>query len=513
MIRMKIPRYLFDQVQSFHREGTRERLSFLFGRRVDSDSDTVILVPEQRPWLLDDDCFKVQGTARVKLDAELHLRLLADFAATDFDVLVDIHNHPFSERGTGFSGVDDADNLAQARYLESTLADHIAEHHPDRMRPLYSASLVFDRTSLAARMTSTYDKRPFEAIESILVLGEHLERIIPNNAKRSCAPAEEAFSRQRDFISDRYQSTMRELRIGLVGCGGLGAILAEQLRRLGFSRLTLVDDDSLEESNLNRWQTGCLADVGGCKPSILAGKLHEMLPGPVSISVVEHSVFTAEAIDALKTCDVILGAVDNHAARYTLNRLCTQYLIPYLDTGVVIYAKPEVDFQHRLFTMVPGETSCMECTRFALMDFDSIDQAFADPMSYRLMRAHGYIKNDSDASAPSVYPLNTLAAGTLMTELLNLVCGFRPLARLVYGDFREGTSHQCQGPSFVEPSAESCPNCSFYNGRGDSEAIPVPTAYQDSRALTEAVLADLAHSGKGGATTQRTERDAPVVAD
>jgi molybdopterin/thiamine biosynthesis adenylyltransferase len=423
------------------------------------------------------------------LEPDVHLGLLGDFAATDYDVLIDVHNHPFSVGGTVFSSIDDRDNLAQARYLISTLASYIERNHPQRRRSLHSVSLVLDQTSLSARVTDSSAQPPFTPIDQLIVLGEQLEIQRPNNAPEQMGHDKQSvFDRQRDFISEDRQRDLHRLHVGLVGCGGLGAIVAEQLRRLGFSRLTLVDDDLLEESNLNRWQTGTMADVGQPKTSVLAARLQAMLPGDTDISKVQKAVFDNEALRGLKTCDVILGAVDNHAARYTLNRFCTQYLIPYLDAGVVVRTEPEVDFQHRLFTVIPGETSCMECSRFELLDRENIAQCFADPMHYRLMRRQGYVKEAPDVSAPSVYPLNMQAASVMVSELLNLVCGYRPLARLVYGEFREGAQQTSRAPAFVEPPDECCPNCSFYLGRGDTEPVIVPTDYQAGRVPAESKL-------------------------
>src|SRR5439155_22301742 len=68
----------------------------------------------------------------------------------------------------------------------------------------------------------------------------------------------ERFDRQRVFGTGA-QEALGRLKVGLVGCGGLGAVFAEQLARLGVRRWLLIDPDCVEVTNLNRLPCATLA--------------------------------------------------------------------------------------------------------------------------------------------------------------------------------------------------------------------------------------------------------------
>lgn len=64
-------------------------------------------------------------------------------------------------------------------------------------------------------------------------------------------PVLPALSRQNTFGSD-LRNAARHLKIGIVGLGGIGMLVAEQLARAGFCRFVLIDHDRIEQTNLNR---------------------------------------------------------------------------------------------------------------------------------------------------------------------------------------------------------------------------------------------------------------------
>jgi molybdopterin/thiamine biosynthesis adenylyltransferase len=88
-----------------------------------------------------------------------------------------------------------------------------------------------------------------------------------------------------------------------------------------------------------------------------------MMKGIKVTPIAEH-LGAPKALAALKGCDILIGAVDNHLARFRLNRLGAQYLIPYLDAATII-TKSEGDNANRmqllsrLGVVVPGTTACL----------------------------------------------------------------------------------------------------------------------------------------------------------
>ena len=81
------------------------------------------------------------------------------------------------------------------------------------------------------------------------------------------------FDRSVRAFGGAVQQALGELRVGIVGCGGTGSVVAEQLVRLGVRWFTLFDPDHLSRSNVTRVYGSTPADVGKLKVDILAAHL------------------------------------------------------------------------------------------------------------------------------------------------------------------------------------------------------------------------------------------------
>lgn len=79
--------------------------------------------------------------------------------------------------------------------------------------------------------------------------------------------------RQRDFIPLSVQEELANFRVGVLGIGGVGRVIAEGLARMGAGEIVAVDHDRLEESNLNRWIGGARRDIGRNKAELLKESL------------------------------------------------------------------------------------------------------------------------------------------------------------------------------------------------------------------------------------------------
>jgi molybdopterin-synthase adenylyltransferase len=267
----------------------------------------------------------------------------------------------------------------------------------------------------------------------------------------------------------------------LVGAGGIGSITAEGLTRLGVKNLVLIDHDLLSADSLNRWQGGRPKDVGKPKVQVLARRLRTMVPG-IKVTPIVAPLSAPKALTALKACDVLIGAVDNHLSRYLLNRVAVQYLIPYLDAATVIITKGEgentnsdrMQLLSRLAVVVPGTTACLDCSQIRYYEQKDIALHLYDPQTRANILASGYIKDHPEVASPAVMPLNMQAASAVLIELVNLVTDFHPLARYIYLDWLHTDSQKVRADSsnFSEGPSPDCLNCAGFLGTGDSEPMP-----------------------------------------
>jgi hypothetical protein len=254
------------------------------------------------------------------------------------------------------------------------------------------------------------------------------------------------------------------------------SITGEVLGRLGVRFLTLVDPDYLGQSNLNRWQGARPQDVGKFKVRVLSRQLKDMVP-EMKITAIPSRLTSVKAIRALKGCDLIIGGVDNHLARFILNRLSVQYLIPYLDGATIIARRKEgnqMQLKSRLAVVVPGITACHICSQITYYEHKEIIPHLYDSQTRSLLIALGYIQDHPEMVSPAVMPLNMLASSMVLIEVINLVTGFHPLARSVAMDYLHPNRVTLRSDSdnFPEGPAADCLTCAGYLGAGDSEPLP-----------------------------------------
>lgn len=464
----------------------RERISYLFGRAVYGPRGLATILVADPPIFPADDCYTSHSGGHVALDVDVLNAILAGFARSDCDVCVNVHDHWFSPGGTSFSSIDTRDERSLALYLRERFEPMLAGR-PDigRQRQVVSAALVLDQSGLAARYI---DRRgAFRPIEKVDIIGSRACRIMPNRQEPARTFVNPTLLRQRDFITADQQDFLAQATFAVVGCGGLGSIAAEGLLRLGARNFVLVDPDSVEVHNLNRWQGGRLSDVNGNKAEVLASRLRAMGGKGLRVVAVPDSVFSFAAKQALSGADVLVGCLDNHLARHFLNRYSIQYLTPYFDAGVNITVAEQVDFESRYFAVVPGHSACAECTAYDLLDRGQIALDLMDEVTADARRQAGYVESRPEiAAAASAYALNMRAVSTLTTELLNWVCGFRPLATVVAEWWRNDRRQRSDRVNHPETSDPRCAACAFLLGVGDHAELPRPKA----RGAATRMLAD-----------------------
>ena len=145
----------------------------------------------------------------------------------------------------------------------------------------------------------------------------------------------ERYARQLSLpeVGAAGQRRLAEARVLLVGAGGLGSPAALYLAAAGVGRLTLLDDDRVERSNLHRQVLHRDADVGTPKARSGAATLHALNPD-VSVETREARLDAANAAGLLAGHDVVIDGSDNFATRYAANDACVALGIPCVHGSV-----------------------------------------------------------------------------------------------------------------------------------------------------------------------------------
>lgn len=487
--KIRIIEPVWRAVQAHHLDPSirRERISYMFGRSFSAPDGTRTILVAEAPILFDDDCYLSQSGGHVSLDPIVLNAVFVWFAKSGCDVIINVHDHHFAVANTRFSPVDTVDELRVERYIRDRF-EPMLERQPDigPARRTLNVALVLDQQGCDARYLD--GSGVFQSVIRIDIVGEHPRQIVPNTSKITIAKAPDPLlSRHADFIPKELQDLIAGFVFGIVGCGGLGSIVAEALLRLGATKFVLVDADDLEIHNLNRWQGGSPRNIGRNKADVLTQRLQELsTPRDVVVQAVPESAFSDKGQQALVACDAIIGGVDTHLARYFLNRLAIQYLVPYFDAGVNIVVSDHVDFQSRYVAVIPGTTACMECTAYELFHASDIERALMDDATARERRAAGYVENMPDIkAAASAYALNMRAVSALMLELENWFCGFRPLATCIMERWHDGHIQRSDRKSHLELPGVGCPACGPLIAAASHNELPRPHAEGRAARLLE----------------------------
>lgn len=123
------------------------------------------------------------------------------------------------------------------------------------------------------------------------------------------------------------QKRLLESRVALVGAGGLGSPAGLYLAAAGVGTLTLIDDDVVERSNLQRQVVHTDARVGQPKVESARSTLSALNPG-VRIETIAQRLQAANVEDLIRDHDVVIDGADNFPTRYLLDAACRRLRIP-----------------------------------------------------------------------------------------------------------------------------------------------------------------------------------------
>jgi len=143
----------------------------------------------------------------------------------------------------------------------------------------------------------------------------------------------ERYARNMRSFSLADQAALLGARVGVVGLGGLGGTVAEVLGRMGVGRLTLVDGDRFEDSNLNRQLLSTVEGIGQLKSEEARARVGRINPSVDATALTEF--VTAENAEAvLEGCNVVVDCLDNLRTRFVVEDACRRIGCPLVSAAV-----------------------------------------------------------------------------------------------------------------------------------------------------------------------------------
>lgn len=137
------------------------------------------------------------------------------------------------------------------------------------------------------------------------------------------------YERNIPALTGEACNILRQKRVLVVGCGGLGGHIIDQLARIGVGFLRVVDGDVFEPSNLNRQLLSEVPLLGVSKAQAAADRIARVNPD-ITVDAVAEFMTEANACELLRGCDVVMDALDNIPSRRLLASACQEEGIPYV---------------------------------------------------------------------------------------------------------------------------------------------------------------------------------------
>jgi len=357
---------------------------------------TDVLLPPPGAW-------EAQGSDRLRPTAQWVSAAVSQAIQAGAGLLF-VHSHPDPKFPTGLSWADEQAHAALAPVLGQLLDGPFgtAVVHPHGW-------------------TATMCRRgKNEVIEKIAAVGRTLRCLSPRPAvARSPLDA-----RQRDALGTAHDE-LRRLSVAVVGCGGIGSPLAEQITRMGVGRILLVDNDYLDTpSNVRRVFGSRVEDLNRPEPrskvDVVGGHLLN-LGLNTQIDVCHGDVRIEPVFRRLLDVDVVLSCTDTHGSRAVLNDLASSYLLPVIDVGVRVGSRPGgslcgLTSEIRVLTPM---TPCLWCR--GTISGDTIRVENLPKGERERLQRDGYVSTTFGQPAPSVVALTVLASGMSACALATLI--------------------------------------------------------------------------------------------
>lgn len=241
-----------------------------------------------------------------------------------------------------------------------------------------------------------------------------------------------AFSRRPMAFTSEARDELSRLCVCVIGVSGTGSPVAEQLARMGFGWVILIDHDRVEKKNLNRILNSTLEDAkkDRLKVDMMATAITLYRGGEVAVPLAA-SITEREAVLLASQADVLCSCVDTLDARHIADEIAASFSLPLFDVGVTIPTRKAAGAE-RVIADVCGRIDYIQPGGSSLRD-----RGVYSPESLReeyLRRvapeAHvdevnaGYLRGVKE-EAPSVISLNMRAASACVMELIARAYPFR----------------------------------------------------------------------------------------
>jgi hypothetical protein len=273
-------------------------------------------------------------------------------------------------------------------------------------------------------------------LDGLRVIGPRLQRL-------AAAPQEGAqvfddrFDRQARLFGAAGQQILGQMRVGVIGAGGGGSMIIEQLAHLEVGEIVAVDYDVVKRLNLSRIVGARARDARRRRKKIaVARRLCRRIDPRVGFRGIDGDLADLEVARQLVDLDFLFLATDTITSRLIFNAIVHRFLVPGLQIGAKVELRPgttEIEEIYAAVRPVLPDRGCLNCA------------GLIDPMALQRERAtdeerdaQNYL-GTPEVIDPSVISLNGIAASNAVNTMLFMATGLGEPALLDHRLFFHAT--------------------------------------------------------------------------
>jgi molybdopterin/thiamine biosynthesis adenylyltransferase len=311
-----------------------------------------------------------------------------------------IHSHPLAHDRNALS----RDDLASHRRLFPHLHDIVD-------KPV--GGLALGQSSAAGEIWASRQSADTYSLSELEVVGANRLSLMPQPDKRD-GRLEAQFDRQARLFGEPGQRVLQKLRVAVIGVGGGGSMIVEQLAHLGVGELVLVDHDIVKDVNLNRIVGSRAADAKKQRAKVeVAQRLTRDISTKTRVVAINGDIGEAKVAEQLRDVDFAFLATDTITSRLVFNTLLHRYLIPGVQIGAKVELIPATDPEvYVAVRPIFADSGCLQCN--GLINPDHL-QREARTDEERV--AQNYL-NLPDVVDPAVISLNGIGVSWAVTTML-----------------------------------------------------------------------------------------------
>ena len=248
------------------------------------------------------------------------------------------------------------------------------------------------------------------------------------------------------------QAKVASTKVTIVGLGGLGSHVAQQLAYLGVRSFALIDFDIVTESSLNRLVGAADADIAAnTKKIAVAERMIRQVNPEAAVEVHDGRIADQDAQHLVAWADLVFGCVDRDIYRLELTEACAERQKPYFDLASDTGGGDDLWFGGRV--VFCNGNGCLVCLKLLDQEQMALDRMSGNERAAD-RRIYGIERSALREPGPSVVSVNGVVASLAVTEFMVYATSLRePIRELTYrGDL--GSVRQS-----VDPPEEGCYYC------------------------------------------------------